>query len=332
MIVDNFAGIYTVRDTHQPYYWDIVFEWEDEFSKTLGVPLIPVGQKYNKIYCPKLSKKLLNRVNFYQNIDKYFFKPTQYFLAFHIGPPGVYSFHSRKDVIPIIVDFWKSENLKRFQKIFSTTKKVFITSKEVYTFLNRKKLKINLDHLSLSLPDKYLDLEVVSKDIDLIQIGRQNQKINEYVNLFLKEFPETNYVYTVKKEGKVVNVSSKHGPINTEGDRGTFINLLNRSKISLLSAPGLDEDRLRTGGFSPVTPRFLESAACKCFMVGVYPENDDFQVYQIDEVCTKVGNYDSFKNVILDHLRASHLPDYSNFVSKNLSSVRAKDIKNKIFR
>lgn len=330
--MSKFAGIYTVRDTPQPYYWDIVFEWEDEFSKTLGLPLIPVGKLYDKIYEPGLERKLLNRVNYYQKKDIYFFNPKKYFLAFHIGPPGVYSFHCRKDVIPIIIDFWKDENLKRFQKLFSTTKLVFITSKEAFNFLTDKNLRINIAHLSLSLPDKYSKIQETKKDIDLIQIGRQNQKMNEYVQRFLEEYPETNYVYSVKEGGKVFNVSTKHGIINEAGDRDSFLKLLNRSRISLLSAPGLDGDRKRTGGFSPVTPRFFESAACNCFMLGVYPENDDFKHFGIKEICKNVESYDSFREAILHCLNSDSLPDYNNFLKENLSSVRANEFKYKISR
>src|SRR5688572_28239637 len=108
------SGIYTIRDTPHPYYWDVVYEWEDELSKALKIPLIPVGKNYDVIYEPSTINKILNRLNFYQWRDR-FFQPTEFYLAFHIGPPGTYSFHSRKNVIPIIIDFWKSENLKKFE-------------------------------------------------------------------------------------------------------------------------------------------------------------------------------------------------------------------------
>lgn len=326
----NLAGIYTLRDTPQPYYWDIVYEWEDEFSKVLGIPLVPVGKLYDKIYKPGVARKLLNRLNYYQIRDKYLFTPEKHFLAFHIGPPGVYSFHSRKDVIPIIIDFWKNENLDRLRKIFSTTKIVFVTSKEVYNFLIEKETGITLELLSLSLPDKFCNLEETKKDIDLIQIGRQNQKINEFVQKFLEEYPETNYVYSVKSEGKVYNVSTKYGIINEGDDRNSFIDLLSRSKVSLLSAPGLDGDSVRTGGFSPVTPRFFESAACRCFMLGIYPENEDFMYYGIEKVCENIKDYNSFKEKVLSFLRSESFPDYSKFLKVNLSSVRANELKIKM--
>ena len=32
------SGIYTIRDTPQAHYWDIVFEWEDQLAKHLTSP------------------------------------------------------------------------------------------------------------------------------------------------------------------------------------------------------------------------------------------------------------------------------------------------------
>lgn len=327
----NLKGIYTVRDTKKPYYWDIVFEWEDEFAKVLDIPLIHVGKKYDKIYQPSNIKKILNRLNYYQLKDKYSSSCESYYLAFQIGVPGIYSFHCGANVIPLIIDFWKGEDLKRFQDIFSISKVVLVTSREVYNYLKEVGVKVNLQHISLSLPDKYyLDVINAEKDIDLIQIGRQNNTLNSYIKRFLIEFPSINYVYTEKKENEVVNISTKFGPLSTSSDRKSFIKLLQRSRINLLSAPGLDDDIERTGGFSPVTPRFLESAACGCHMIGIYPENDDFKYYGIAKICKKVHSYEAFRNTVLENLGTDNQPNYHDFLRKNLSSIKGQELKNKL--
>ncbi len=327
------AGIYTIRDTKQPFYWDVVFRWEDEFARMLNIPLIHVGKEYDNIYKPSLTRKILNRANFYQLSDRYFFAPDRYYLAFHIGPPGVYSFHSRKNVIPIIIDFWKSENLKRFESIFSLNKIVFITSREVYNYLLDKKLDINLDHLALSLPDgAAVDVSNQKRIFDLIQLGRQNQQLTSYTKRFLNEFPETNYIYAEKIDGRMKMFSTRDGALGEFTTHDAFLNLLKQTKISLVSAPGLDDDAQRTGGFSPVTPRFLESAACGCYLVGVYPDNDDFRYFGINEVCANVTDYNSFKTIVLQYLQNQKTPDYSSFLQRHLSSKRATELKEKLLQ
>jgi hypothetical protein len=325
------GGIYTIRDVKQPYYWDIVFEWEDELAKQLELPLIRVGEKYDRIYKPSWIRKVFNRLNAYQVWDRLFFQPKKYFLAFHIGPPGVYSFHSRKDVIPIIIDFWKAEDLNRFQHIFSLSKIVFITSREVFNYLESQKIRVNISHLALSLADKvYHEPGRQEKEFDLIQPGRQNEQLGQYTKLLLAEFPELHYVYAKKLDGKLVMFSTRRGNLGEFASREAFLNLLRRTKITVLSAPGLDDDAKRTGGFSPVTPRFLESAACDCCMVGLYPANDDFTYYGIDKICKNVQDYTAFRSAVLKFLQDPQLPDHREFLARHLTSQRAVELKEKL--
>lgn len=325
------SGIYTIRDTPQPTYWDIVFEWEDQISQTLNVPLVYVGKRYDKIYQPGFGKKILNRLNIYQWIDRYFLLKEPKFLAFHIGPPGVYSFYTSMNVIPIIIDFWKHEDINRLEKIFKYSKVVFVTSKEVHNYLKSIQARVTLEHLSLSIPDKYLKLPKGStKDIDIIQIGRSNALFNEYVNKFLEMYPSTHYVSAKKINDEVEIVSNKHGSIGKNKSRAEFMNLLQRSKISLVSAPGIDEDRKRTGGFSPLTPRFFEGAACGCRLIGLYPQNEDFKYYGISQICPSVNTFSEFKSLVMKYLAESKTPDFRTFLENHLTSKKTNELLNKL--
>lgn len=325
------GGIYTIRNTKQPFYWDVVFRWENEFSRTLNIPLVEVGHEYDNIYKPSIARKVLNRINFYQASDRLFFNPKKHYLAFHIGPPGVYSFHSRKNVIPIIIDFWKSEDLKRFESIFALNKLVFITSREVYNYLLHKKIDVRIEHLALSLPDGAMaDVANEKRKFDLIQLGRQNQQLTSFTKKFLEEFPSTNYIYAEKIDGRMQMFSTRDGALGEFPSHESLLNLLKQTKVSLVSAPGLDDDAQRTGGFSPVTPRFLESAACGCHLVGVYPDNDDFRYFGIDEICANVTDYDSFKSIVLQYLHSQSAADHRSFLTRHLSGTRANELKEKL--
>ena len=325
------SGIYTIRDTPQLHYWDIVFEWEDQISKTLRIPLIPVGKQYDQIYRPSLLRKLFNRLNVYQWFDNLFFTPTNYYLTFHIGPPGVYSFYTRNNVIPIILDFWKNENIRRLESVFRLCPAVFVTSQEVYLYLQEKKVTLNLKHISLSLPDKYVTFDNSGlRDIDIIQIGRSNSTFDQYMKQFLTEFPKIHYVFAKRIGNEMAIVSNKGGEAVVAKKREDFIKLLKRSKISLVSAPGLDNDKTRTGGFSPVTPRFFESAACGCKLLGIYPQNADFEFYGIKEVCPSVTSYDQFRILAANYLGDPAVPDFSSFLKNHITSKRANELLNKL--
>ncbi len=324
-------GIYSNRNTPQPYYWDVVYEWEDELAKALGIPVIPIGEQYDRIYKPGAFKKVLNRLNCYQLKDKFFFRPRGYHLAFHIGPPGVYSFHSRRDVIPIIIDFWKHEDLARFESIFSLSRIVFVTSKEAHSYLIDQHVGLNVRHLPLSLPDRYLGRSNSEKRrFDLLQLGRQNATLTNYTHRLLNEHPEIDYVYAEASGGSLKMISTHRGLLGEFSTRESFLNLLAQAKVSLLSAPGIDSDSVRTGGFSPVTPRFFESAACGCHLVGVYPDNEDFKYMKIHEICPRISDYDHFKATILDFLNRGSIPNYQRYLSKNVTSIRAKEMMDEI--
>ena len=324
-------GIYTIRDVSHPYYWDIIYEWEDIFSQVFDAPLIPVGKDYDEIYRPSFFRKILNRINYYQIRDRYFLQPTDYYLAFHIGPPGVYSFHSRMNVIPIIIDFWGTENTQRFEKIFYKSPAVVVSSKQVYNYLKSKRINLNLLHLPLSLPDKYMLRNLGSdREIDVVQMGRQNSQLAQFMEQLMKEHPEIHYVWAENRGGVFYMISNKNGNLGKFSDRESFMGLLRRSKVSLLSAPGVDQDFSRTGGFSPVTPRFLESAACGCHLIGIYPNNDDFNEYGISDFCKTFQTYHEFRNLILESLDSKHPATNHSFLQNHLTSKRAGELKQQL--
>lgn len=325
------AGIYTIRDTPHPHYWDIIYEWEDYFASVLEIPLIPVGKKYDQIYSPGVAKKILNRLNAFQLRDQYLGRGNPTYIAFHIGPPGVYSFYSARNVVPIIVDFWKHENLKRFESIFRLNPIVFITSLEVLNFLRDSNVKLPLAHLALSLPDNNIQVSSSSlRDIDVIQLGRSNKTLDNYMVTFLKSNPTIHYVSAKKINNQMQMFSNQLGSLGRFETRLDFLNLLRRSKISLVSSPGLDDDKIRTGGFSPVTPRFLESASSGCKLLGIYPDNADFDFYGISKVCLSVNSYTEFELQLKRYLSDSLIPDYKTFLQSHLSSTRAKELLIKI--
>ncbi len=53
-----------------------------------------------------------------------------------------------------------------------------------------------------------------------------------------------------------------------QANLGSYINLLRASKISFYSTPGIDGGEKRTGGFNPVTPRYLELLSAQCQLLG----------------------------------------------------------------
>ena len=91
------------------------------------------------------------------------------------------------NVIPIIIDFWGTENTQRFEKIFYKSPAVVVSSKQVYNYLKSKRINLNLLHLPLSLPDKYMLRDLGSdREIDVVQMGRQNSQLAQFMEQLMK--------------------------------------------------------------------------------------------------------------------------------------------------
>jgi hypothetical protein len=86
----------------------------------------------------------------------------------------------------------------------------------------------------------------------------------------------------------------------------------------------------RTGGFSPVTPRFFEAAAKCCHMVGIYPENDEFRRLRIADICQKVTTYSEFhdqvKLFLINQFGINELARNRAFLRINTTERRAEEI------
>ena len=109
------------------------------------------------------------------------------------------------------------------------------------------------------------------------------------------------------------------------------MNVLARSRIVLQSSPGIHAQEFeRTGGFSPVTPRFFEAAAKCCHMVGIYPENDEFRRLRIADICQRVTTYTEFhervKKLLISPFGTSELARNQAFLRVNTTERRAEDI------
>jgi hypothetical protein len=170
---------------------------------------------------------------------------------------------------------------------------------------------------------------VDGKDIDIIQIGRKNEVINAYMGEFLSKHPEINYIRQEMINSRFHYVSSKYGDLGSFDTRESYVKLLRRCKISLLSSPGEDKSK-DTGGYNPVTPRFYESAANYCYMLGRYPDNADFKYCNISEVCEKIVDFNSFENSIKNKLNKSfdQFDRYDAFLENHFTSKRVHQLVN----
>ena len=251
----RFKGILSERNiTKEPWY-DIVYEWEDEIIRRLGVKLV-----HNLDWGIKKSL-YLRGIRCFGRIWRY--RPTFTFQMQAWQWEG----KNRANLYPCVIDFFlrTEDELKKFYANFSRNPIVFISSREAYEYLLSKNCPLKIKHLPLSLPDKYAISPSTrfAKKYDLVVLGRQSSALMSYLGRYAETHPDFIYVKRVFLADETNGVhyakyiTSKGEELGYSDTREQYFNLMKASKICFYSTPGVDKDRPDANAFNQVTPRFL---------------------------------------------------------------------------
>jgi len=308
--------------------WHVVHEWEDILSDKLTIPIVDLKEEG---LLAKINNQLKNKVNGYRQLRSYFTDKrlsNTCSLVFHLK---VQHFVPQNH-IPVIVDFWKNQDLNRFYKAYQKCPLVLISSREVFDFLKGKKCPLNIAHWGLSLPDYYFTTaDYSNKTIDILQAGRQNEMLSSYVERLISEDPSIHYVYKKGENGRLHYISSIDGDLGALDSREAYMKLLQKSKIALYSSPGLDGGENRTGGFNQITPRFLEYLASGCSVIGRYKMNSDADYYEMPKFCTNIESAEQFTLRVKQLLDKKPSKDERainhSYLQQHITSKRAESLK-----
>ena len=332
--------ILSAREWNKNPSLQVVYEWEDIIASECNIELdlttqCVVNNSYNRpvhIYLQKmirhsfLKKYIDSAFNFYK-------RKKQFYLAFYLYPLPVVNHYLHQDNFIIILLDCFEDVIDRVPGYFSKTKLLFVTNLEVYDRLKTSPIAAKIRYVPLSISDKYYSGKVPEKSIDVLQIGRQNPVLHNWMLAYVKKHPQTEYVYASIENKKHSYFSTTKGFLGSIDGRGNFMDFLGSAKVVLLSSPGIDGGEMRTGGFNPVTPRFYESAVKYCYMVGRYPEDgEDFKYNKINLVCKNANSYPEFENYVSEMLATpfNQQVKYQQFISDHLTSTIAATINKEI--
>lgn len=304
-------SVVTNRDNSSWPSWLMVYEWEDILAKKLSAELVGYQSWLKK----RRSKHHAN----------------EYALCFLLLASNLERLIGDDHLIPVVMDLWKND-IELFKQHASNFKLIFVTSLAAFNLL-RDHGCTQVAYLPYSYPDQYLLDSVPTKDIDIMQFGRTNPVLDDYMIQLQKKYPHLNYVTTVRHQGKIFFHSSLHGLLEASDTRLKFMSMLGRCNISLVSTCGMDGSR-DTGGFDPVSPRFYESAACYCRMIGRFPHNDEFELFGINRIAERVDSYCQFETAIMNYIGKpfDRFDDYNEVLRLHLTSSRADIINNSLGR
>jgi hypothetical protein len=339
--MDKKIEILTARKWLTNYYAiQVVYEWEDILSKEMNVPvdsesLDRINTIYNKRFNHFLQRVIRKTflADFIDSSFNYLLRKRKGVLFINyqlyvIETPNHYAYQPNS--IPIFIDCFR-DMVDKLPALCRRNPLVFVTDQEIYHALQKTDIAAKTRYLPLTISDKYFNKEVPEKKIDVLQIGRQNPVLHEWMIQLTQKHPQVEYVYAHKSPDEVhTYYSTKNGWVKEPTEtRNQFIRFLSSARISLLSSPGMDGgDKARTGGFNPVTPRFYESAINYCYMVGRYPDTPDFIYNDVASVCERPADYESFEKTILQMLSTpfAFQNKYEPFIRKHLTSATAKTI------
>lgn len=277
--------------------WHIVYEWEDVFVQN-GMPLL-----YNSWNVPRWLYRFIQKRLGIKPVFRWDAKKADIQICFLMAPRYAKKFFAA-NTIPIYLDVW----LDDLPEIVRQTKKLpiyFVTSYCAYEMLREKFHQEKCIYLPISIADRYVDqAKSARKDIDILQLGRKNCKLHEWALEYAKKHADVDYVYQTQ-DGSLTYESTVHGNIGRFDTRGTFMSILSRARISLVSSPAFDDGRDFGEGFDFFTPRFFESAAMGCYMLGRYSMNQEAEKLKIASVCPFVENQMQFENLLKERLQAT---------------------------
>jgi hypothetical protein len=305
-----------------------VNEWEDQLAEAMGLTVVdsaPARRRHDNAAVKYASKvpvvfammKALDARS--ANGDR-----TLYFA---LSPQGRGTFATKAEVVPMIIDFWKDLDRAWFHDAYGNCPLVLISSLEVFSALKAEGCPLNLRHFPLSLPDRYrlAPDQRFEKKHDVVIAGRPSPVLMEYMRRYEQDHPEVEYLYQGPPDdkGHHTYMSNKAGRIYGYNDRSAYFELLRASRVSFYSTPGIDGGEKRTGGFNPVTPRFLEILASGCHVMARYADNDDTRFYELPAICPSVGSYEEFEERLQVALKTeAPIADYSAYLDRHYTSNR----------
>lgn len=337
----NFVNIISDRKYESWVSFQLIYEWEDQLSKTLNIPIIDNPDRVETSLKNSIKYNISERVaypliKFFRAVKRCFTKESEIdcSLYFHLTVTSLIQLKKSRlnRITPVIVDaFIADDYLPVFYKKYGDCPLVLISSIETYEYLKSVNCPLNIRYWGLSLSDDYkLDSDnEYDKEIDILLAGRQNDVLLSYLEQYLQDNKQIEVVRSDIEDGQLIFTSNNRGALGSFNGRNEYIDLLRKSRVIMYATPGIDGGEKRTKGYNPVTPKYLEALSSQCKIVARYPDTVETKLYEVDKLCSSTDSYDTFKSHMdryLDNSNKIDLPFYASILNKHYTSVRGKEL------
>lgn len=314
-------GILSLRGATRYYFYHVIFEWEDALSESLNIPVKRMNP-FRKVFLQRRKKEGVLKNNTRED----------YYIAI-ILRAELAKIYSGYNVVPVFCDVYSYTAEKLYEQT-RDCEVFYVTGYGIYEYFVNDLKCGNVRYIPLTCPDFYLKefehnyktCPIRNRTIDVLQYGRRNEKLHEWMLAYVKKYPDIDYLYRDGDYKRTTYVSAKNGKRYEAASRSSLNQLLHSSKIAFVSARGKDEKEEKLN-LDFVTPRVFEVAAAGCHMVGRYSDNKEKEIYGLDAVCRIPGSYEEFEKAINELLVENTINEdaYREFLNKNRTSVRFRE-------
>lgn len=337
----NIKNIISDRNFESWVSYQLIYEWEDQLSETLQIPIIDNPDRLETTFINRIRYNISKRVSYpvIKLIRSLFPKRSKecsvslYFNLIVSAPIELKRSRLNK-IIPVIVDAFIDEKfLSEFNNKYTDCPLILISSIEAYNYLKSVNCPLNIKYWGLSLPDKYkMSREhIYPKKYDILLAGRQNTCLEEYLEKYIQQNNglDLNIVRSDIQNGQLIFTSNKDGILGSFNSRDEYMQLLRKARIVFYATPGQDGGEKRTKGYNPVTPKYLESLSAQCKVILRYPDTVETQLYGLPKVCPNIDSYESFEYQINKYISEKDefdIDTYTDILNKSYTTIRAHEL------
>lgn len=323
--------------------YQLIYEWEDQLSETLQIPIIDNPDRIETNLINRIRYNLSKRVSYPlikairrlipSDVNKKELSVSLYFHLIVSAPIELKKSRLNK-IVPVIVDaFIDDKFLPEFNKKYADCPLVLISSIEAYNYLKSVNCPLNIQYWGLSLPDKYkMNADnIYSKKYDILLAGRQNTFLEKYLDEYIHKNKDTdlNIVRSEIENGQLIFTSNKDGVLGSFNSRNEYMQLLRKARIVFYATPGQDGGEKRTKGYNPVTPKYLESLSAQCKIILRYPDTIETRLYGLPTICPSIDSYEAFEKQITKYISEKDTFDaevYTDILNRSYTTVRALEL------
>ena len=246
-------NIETTRSYEKRFFYDIVYEWEDDIKNVL----------HAEFYYRSGVSDFINHAVRKMGGSPFCvsFKKENVTVRFDMFAHMARDFRNHNGVVPWIIDFYFEEkDFGKFYKAYRGYPIILVSSLEVVEKLRKADCPLPIMHLPLSLSDRYMfdEKTIGEKEFDVVLAGRVNPSLRTFLEKYKSFHPETTVLDRRLVDGRFEYFDEKGRVLNLKNDtRMAYMDILKKGRVSLYATPGRDGKK-GANGYNQVTPRFLE--------------------------------------------------------------------------